>query len=340
MVVTPVDALLQFRAGELSRDALAGAVYPLIKRLSKVTAWKVGGVDADDLAQELWLTFERSVLYNYDPGVALEPYLLVIARNAAFLMRSKIKETAESDLPESSHPEQNYQHMPIVTDEGFLSDIDRRIGVLEIKHRLYNVAMKKPETGTGSKPAMQAMVSCCVKEVTIDTQASDHLPDVGKQPRAQRVLRPVAQELVDIRNRLGMTHAEFADALSIGMPRLSSYIYGDTTVPDWVVDSAREIAENNGNALESARKKYEDTPMSKILAGWADELGIPYANSQELASLLGASKATVTRWKNNLIHPRLSSVLRYEQMVKEAKKKLDKQTVCVEQMGVSKVRPK
>jgi DNA-directed RNA polymerase specialized sigma24 family protein len=97
-VVNPVDALLKFRGGQLSREALASTVYPLLKRLAKATAWKVRGVDADDLAQELWLTFDKSVLKNYEPGVALEPYLLVIARNTAFQMRGKVRETAVSAL--------------------------------------------------------------------------------------------------------------------------------------------------------------------------------------------------------------------------------------------------
>ncbi|MBI5330099.1 MAG: hypothetical protein HZB71_05740 [Betaproteobacteria bacterium] len=338
--MSPADALFQFRAGELSREALAGTVYPLLRRLAKATAWKVGGVDADDLAQELWLTFEKSVLYNYEPGVALEPYLLVIARHAAFQMRSKVRETAESDLTDSSSPEQDDRHMPFVTDEGLVSDIDRCIGILEVRHRLYNVVMNNSETESKQKQVMPSMVLPYAKEAAIDVQEGARLPDVEKQSRTPRVHRPIAQELVDIRKSLGMTHAEFAEALGIGMPRLSSYIYGDTTVPDWVVNLAREMAENGGNALDSARMKYESVPMSKILAGWAEELGVPYENSQELASLLGASKATVTRWKNDLIHPRLSSVLRYEQMVKEAKKKLAKQSKFVEQRAVGKVRPR
>jgi transcriptional regulator with XRE-family HTH domain/DNA-directed RNA polymerase specialized sigma24 family protein len=336
-VVTPVDALLQFRAGQLSREALAGMVYPLLKRLAKATAWKVRGVDADDLAQELWLTFEKSVLHNYDPGVALEPYLLVIARNAAFQMRGKIRETTEADLTDSP-PEHDDRRTPIVTDDGVLSDIDRRIGILEIRRRLYNAAMN--ESDEGSKPAMHTLRLPCVKEAATAMHEKTCLPEILKRPPAQRVLSADNQELVDIRKGLDMSQAEFADALGIGMPRLASYEYGRAAIPDWVMKASRGLADNNGNALESARTQYEGIAMPEILDGWAKELGVPYDNSLQLATLLGASKATVTRWKNGLIRPRLSALLRYEHMVKEGKKKLARQSEFVEQLATSKKKRK
>jgi DNA-directed RNA polymerase specialized sigma24 family protein/transcriptional regulator with XRE-family HTH domain len=341
--VNPVDALLQFRAGQLSREALASAVYPLLRRLAKVTAWRVGGVDANDLAQELWLTFEKSVLVNYEPGGALEPYLLVIARNAAFQMRSKVREIAVSDLiadlPSDSGdraPEQDDRHTP--PDDSVLIDMDRRIGILEIRRRLYNAAMSEPDKG--SKQAMQTMLMPCVKEsATVSTEKTS-LPVIQKKSPTQRVLSPDNQALVDYRMDLDMTQGEFADALGIGMPRLSSYEYGRATIPDWVMKAARDLAGNNGNALGAAHQKFDGVSMPEILAGWARELGVPYDNSLELATLLGASKPTVTRWKNELIRPRLSALLRYEHMVKEAKKKLARQSEFVEQLATGKKKRK
>jgi DNA-directed RNA polymerase specialized sigma24 family protein/transcriptional regulator with XRE-family HTH domain len=337
-VVNPVDALLKFRGGQLSREALAATVYPLLKRLAKATTWKVRGVDADDLAQELWLTFDKSVLKNYEPGVALEPYLLVIARNTAFQMRGKVRETAESEITDSSSPEQDDRRTPIVTDDGVLSDIDRRIGILEIRRRLYNAAMNESEEGT--KLAMRTLRLPCVKEAATAMHEKACLPVIQKRPPAQRVLSADNQDLVDIRKGLDMSQAEFADALGIGMPRLASYEYGRAAIPDWVMKASRDLADNNGNTLDSARKQYDGIAMPEILAGWARELGVPYDNSLELATLLGASKATVTRWKNELIRPRLSALLRYEHMVKEAKKKLARQSELVEQLATGKKKRK
>lgn len=337
-MVNPVDALLKFRGGQLSREALAATVYPLLKRLAKATAWKVRGVDADDLAQELWLTFDKSVLKNYEPGVALEPYLLVIARNTAFQMRGKVRETAESEITDSSSPEQDDRRTPIVTDDGVLSDIDRRIGILEIRRRLYNAAMNESEEGT--KLAMHTLRLPCVKEAATAMHEKACLPVIQKRPPAQRVLSGDNQDLVDIRKGLDMSQAEFADALGIGMPRLASYEYGRAAIPDWVMKASRDLADNNGNTLDSARTQYDGIAMPEILAGWAKELGVPYDNSLELATLLGASKATVTRWKNGLIRPRLSALLRYEHMVKEAKKKLARQSQFVEQLASGKKKRK
>ncbi len=337
-MVNPVDALLKFRGGQLSREALAATVYPLLKRLAKATAWKVRGVDADDLAQELWLTFDKSVLKNYEPGVALEPYLLVIARNTAFQMRGKVRETAESEITDSSSPEQDDRRTPIVTDDVVLSDIDRRIGILEIRRRLYNAAMNESEEG--SKLAMHTLRLPCVKEAATAMHEKACLPVIQKRPPAQRVLSADNQDLVDIRKGLDMSQAEFADALGIGMPRLASYEYGRAAIPDWVMKASRDLADNNGNTLDSARTQYDGIAMPEILAGWARELGVPYDNSLELATLLGASKATVTRWKNELIRPRLSALLRYEHMVKEAKKKLARQSELVEQLATGKKKRK
>lgn len=337
-MVNPVDALLKFRGGQLSREALAATVYPLLKRLAKATAWKVRGVDADDLAQELWLTFDKSVLKNYEPGVALEPYLLVIARNTAFQMRGKVRETAESEITDSSSPEQDDRRTPIVTDDVVLSDIDRRIGILEIRRRLYNAAMNESEEG--SKLAMHTLRLPCVKEAATTMHEKACLPVIQKRPPAQRVLSADNQDLVDIRKGLDMSQAEFADALGIGMPRLASYEYGRAAIPDWVMKASRDLADNNGNTLDSARTQYDGIAMPEILAGWARELGVPYDNSLELATLLGASKATVTRWKNGLIRPRLSALLRYEHMVKEAKKKLARQSELVEQLATGKKKRK
>lgn len=337
-MVNPVDALLKFRGGQLSREALAATVYPLLKRLAKATAWKVRGVDADDLAQELWLTFEKSVLKNYEQGVALEPYLLVIARNTAFQMRGKVRETAESDITDSSSPEQDDRHTPIVADDVVLSDIDRRIGILEIRRRLYNAAMNESEER--SKLAMHTLRLPCVKEAATTMHEKACLPVIHKRRPAQRVLSADNQDLVDIRKGLDMSQAEFADALGIGMPRLASYEYGRAAIPDWVMKASRDLADNNGNTLDSARTQYDGIAMPEILAGWARELGVPYDNSLELATLLGASKATVTRWKNGLIRPRLSALLRYEHMVKEAKKKLARQTELVEQLATGKKKRK
>jgi len=343
--VNPLDALLQFRAGQLTRDTLADTVYPLLRRLAKVTAWKVGGVDANDLAQELWLIFEKSVLYNYAPGVALEPYLLVIARNTAFQMRSKVREIAVSDLIadlssdlSDKVPQQDDQSTPIVPDDRVLIDMDRRIGILEVRHRLYNAAMSESENR--SKQAMQTMLMPCVKESATVTTEKASLPVIQKKPSVQRVLSPDNQALVDCRMNLDMTQAEFADALGIGMPRLSSYEYGRATIPDWVMKSAGDLAANNGNALGAAHHKFDGLTMPEILAGWAKELGVPYDNSLELATLLGASKPTVTRWKNELIRPRLSALLRYEHMVKEAKRKLARQSEFVEQLAAGKKKRK
>lgn len=122
-----------------------------------------------------------------------------------------------------------------------------------------------------------------------------------------------------MRLKLGLSQAQFAEELGIGVPRLSSYEYGRAgSIPEWVMTAARELAANNGEAQESNRKKYEGLEMPAILAGWAKALGVPYEDNGQLAALLGTSVSTLTRWKNKLTRPSLHSLAFHEHMVDQA----------------------
>lgn len=348
MAAHPVETLKDYRSGSISRDELAASVYPLIKRLSKVVAWNVGGVDADDLCQELWLIFEKSVVHNFDAEMALEPYLLVIARNTAYLMRSKVRETAETNLIDyslapletrSNAPETmllgNEEH-EMSSDQSMLSDIDRRIGILEIRRRIYNNPMSDHEHPHDQKGKM---LLPCVKETDTPAHPPAHLPAIEKRPQAQRVLSPEHQELVSIRKMLGMSQARFAEELGIGVPRLASYEYGRAeSIPEWVMQAARDLRANSGSTQESARKRYEQLEMPQIIEEWARSLNVPYEDNSRLAALLGTTVPTLTRWKNRKTRPSLQSLLFHEQMVEQVKLKLAKQNDAVEVMVAAKKR--
>lgn len=183
----------------------------------------------------------------------------------------------------------------------------------------------------------QALLLPCVKESDSPAPTPPRLPDIEKKPAAKRTLSPEHQELVDIRLKLGLSQAQFAEELGIGVPRLSSYEYGRAgSVPEWVMTSARELAANNGEAQESTRKKYEGLEMPVILANWAKALGVPYEDNGQLAALLGTSVSTLTRWKNKLTRPSLHSLAFHEHMVDQARQKLAKQKACIEELAGGK----
>jgi hypothetical protein len=78
-------------------------------------------------------------------------------------------------------------------------------------------------------------------------------------------------ELVQICADLQMRNQDFAAALGIGLPRLSSYIYGRTaSVPADIMTAARKLRDEEPEAM--ARREMFNRPMSDILGRWANDL--------------------------------------------------------------------
>ncbi|MBK6742539.1 MAG: helix-turn-helix transcriptional regulator [Hydrogenophilales bacterium] len=157
------------------------------------------------------------------------------------------------------------------------------------------------------------------------------LPRIEKKPPTPRKLAPEQQELIDIRKQCNLSQAQFADELGIGVPRLSSYEHGRTgSIPEWIMQAARALAQNQGLAQEQAQKRFAGLDMPEILTRWGERLDVPYEDNRRLAALLGTTVPTLTRWKNGLTRPRLQSLLFHEQMVEQARLKLSKQAECID----------
>jgi len=101
--------------------------------------------------------------------------------------------------------------------------------------------------------------------------------------------------------------------LDIGLPRLSSYIYGRTaSVPQDVMKTARQLLVKNGRMSKKIHENFS-RPMSDILNEWAQKLGT--RSDTHLASLLGVVNMTINRWKKNETRPDLSALKRYDRIV-------------------------
>lgn len=134
---------------------------------------------------------------------------------------------------------------------------------------------------------------------------------LARKSKAQ--LSKEQQELVDIKNTLGLRHQDFAIMLDIGLPRLSSYTYGRTaSVPAEVMEMARRLLAENSNVSRQIREKFS-RPMSEILSEWAEKLGT--RSEAQLAALLGVVGMTINRWKKNETRPDLSALNRYDCIV-------------------------
>ena len=126
-------------------------------------------------------------------------------------------------------------------------------------------------------------------------------------------LSPDQQELVNIKNTLGLRHQDYAILLGIGLPRLSSYTYGRTaSVPADVMKTARELLAENAEATRLLKEKF-NRPMSEILQEWENSLGT--TSDAELAGLIGVVTMTINRWRKNETKPDLSALNRYDRIV-------------------------
>ena len=126
-------------------------------------------------------------------------------------------------------------------------------------------------------------------------------------------LSPDQQELVNIKNSLGLRHQDYAILLGIGLPRLSSYTYGRTaSVPADVMKTARQLLAENAEATRLLKEKF-NRPMSEILQEWENKLGT--TSDAELAGLIGVVTMTINRWRKNETTPDLSALNRYDRIV-------------------------
>lgn len=171
----------------------------------------------------------------------------------------------------------------------------------------------------------------CVRVSENISLENRRLPQLDKKPPAVRKLTSEQQELIAIRKQCGLSQAQFAEALGIGFPRLSSYEHGRTdSIPEWIMLAARGLAETQGKSQEAARQHYAGLDIPEILAIWAERLDVPYDDNRRLAAMLGTTVPTLTRWKNRLSRPSIQSLLFHEQMVEQACTKLSKQDECID----------
>ncbi|MBI6556757.1 hypothetical protein YA0850_30850 [Pseudomonas veronii] len=146
------------------------------------------------------------------------------------------------------------------------------------------------------------------------TQRTLQAPDGEKKQKSRTELSADQQELVDIGTKLGLRNQDYAFALGIGLPRLSSYIYGRTaSVPDEVMVKARALFAEEPLRVE--RLKRFNRPMSQILKDWEQRLNPK--NDEDLATMLGVTKMTIYRWRNDETKPDPTALARYEQWIDE-----------------------
>ena len=135
-------------------------------------------------------------------------------------------------------------------------------------------------------------------------------------------LSPDQAELVRICKDMGLRNQDFAVMLGIGLPRLSSYIYGRTaSVDKEVMDRARELDAEHRKTNKVRAAKF-GKKMSVILSGWERRLNTEGDN--EISDMLGVTLMTIHRWRNDDTQPDQTALVRYDMLVEKLAKHIDK----------------
>jgi DNA-binding transcriptional regulator YiaG len=143
-------------------------------------------------------------------------------------------------------------------------------------------------------------------------------------PKAAK-LSPDQDELVNIRNTLGLSQHVFAENMEISKPRLVSYEQGRTSsVPERIMAEARTLLKNGGQVKSN---RYANMDMPEIIAEWANDLKIGYADDIQLSNFIRASAGAISRWKNSESRPEPLMLKQYREIVRDLKARLENSSV-------------
>lgn len=161
-----------------------------------------------------------------------------------------------------------------------------------------------------------------VKLVAAIARPNNVLPMPPKRPHKVANLSPDQEELVNIRNTLGLSQHVFAESIEISIPRLVSYEQGRTTgVPERIMKDARTLLKNGGRVKGD---RYAHMDMPEIIAEWANGLNVDYDDDVKLSNFIGASAEAISRWKNSETRPAPLMLKQYREIVRDLKARLEK----------------
>jgi len=262
--------------------------------------------------------FITKIAVEYDRDKSIYPLLTVYARNLA--RNAKWQRQHTPSMPDVNEQENDttaadqFGALWVGDPEDVTNLVSRKIA-LEKVSALLGSAKANPAANHGLMPG----VVLVQKQPPLPEGIDHPRPERGKGSR----LSADQRELVEIRRTLCMTQSEFAEALNINVPRLSSWEYGRTKgVPAYYMAKARELLALGNRARQQGKALFEHKTMSEILAEWASVLQLDLEDTSSMASLLGVSEPTIRRWRTNEVKPSIANLVRYNALVQQLRKRL------------------
>ncbi|MBG6083209.1 hypothetical protein [Rubrivivax gelatinosus] len=326
-----------------------------VRKICRVQSLR-NGVDVDDVEEVLQGTmviFFSKMLEKMRTSDAVYAVVYAVAYNVA---REAARDAAALTFGHDSIEEmqENGEDLRVSDlagreEEDRDEQVDTRISnqnkVLELKRLMQAGVKTLPNAGVADID-LDTVPFVGINRVPADQVASTaQVMQLPKKPRvtgsakAARDLNPDQQELCDIIAKLAVRNQDFAVQLGIGLPRLSSYIYGRTaSVPEEVMTRAREIFADQSKGSDEIRQKFAG-PMSEILKRWAKRLSDispqPLTNDS-LGRLLGVTTMTIHRWYTDETKPDMTALTRYDAQVEHIAKTMESATAHAMQAVMGK----
>lgn len=324
-----VEAIKDFRNGKRSADSLANIAYPIILKISKISARRAG-VDDGDLAQELWLTFREVIIKKFDITKPIQPFIYGCAQKVALSLLDPHRHN-EVYLSDEGHAaveaEDQINNEKYHVD--FIGELDRKSALDKISSSLYynrvtltskDRKMQKEEVLEFALPEGETTLMTG-GEINLSTKPPPYKEKVKPKKKPLSLLQ---KEIVDARASLDMTQDKFSKELDINIFSLSSYEYGRADPPEKLMQKVRILVGGGNPRLTEIRllkKKYEQ-PMSEILKKWCNDYKLDYTNDRQLALAMDTTSATVHRWKNDDVKPSPDGIESYRKSMENGAKKM------------------
>jgi DNA-binding transcriptional regulator YiaG len=312
----------------IDRFSRAMFVDERVRKICRVRALKSGADlrDVEEVLQRVMIVFFGSQLQKMREANAIYAVIYSIASNVSreVVRDSQVLTYNHDSIEDMRDRGLELEQVGLVesTEQDRDQLIDSKIAAAKLARAF--TMLQNGETKLTKHGVFNADYDPLIEQVPPSTESLDAPIDVAPSnkgmPRARRAATPNREtklsddqrELVEIIEGLGIHNQDFAAALGIGLPRLSSYIYGRTaSVPDTVMQMARELRDEDPQA--KAKRDRFKKPMSQILNQWQKQLEVD--NDPELAQCLGVTKMTIFRWRNDQTKPDQTALVRYEQMV-------------------------
>ena len=334
------EAILSFRRGEISLNALAVISSPLIRRCSASAAYHVRLDASHDIASGVWIALQRKGFEQWDESNSIGAYISRIANNLSIMM---VRENALYASPATNDKGENVEtveesedSISSGNDDELETKISKKLSIDAIRQKMLYASRADENLTEDEKLAKQKnlMPGVSVGKITAARLPANSI----KQKNTSRgySLSEDQQELVNIleimRKKKSMTQSDFAEKLGIKGPRLASYLYGRTSgVPLHILEAARELAKSDGKSPG----KFDDKEMPEILAEWSRDLQLKRTSDAKLADVLDVSVSTVCRWRTKEtkkpgLNELASLASKIEREVNKIKRKTEKAAVTKE----------